>query len=411
MAGCQRSAKQAVVKSGKFLRVVDGCGGSEIQRLRREVGAYQVDLEAKYHALKEALEELEESRNRYAALYDFAPVGFSTLDSKGCIQEVNLTGASLLRMERSQLIGMPMSFFVVKGDLKVFFNHLRRCRLNGGNVMTELSLARASESPVQVQLLSIPQKSFGVEGLHYATVITDITERKIYERERELARLDRLNLIGQIAAGMGHEVRNPMTTVRGFLQLYRNRGPFIEYRDSFDLMINELDRANSIITEFLSLSKSIPFNLKLCKIQAILGNLLPLIEADAAASGIDVVTILEKSPDLFLDEKEIRQMILNLVRNGLEASLPGKNLTIRTFQDGNEVVLSVGDKGEGIDHHILEKIGTPFFTTKDTGTGLGLAICYGIAARHNGVINVDTSPNGSTFFVRFKIPTEAAGRT
>lgn len=97
----------------------------------------------------------------------------------------------------------------------------------------------------------------------------------------------------------------------------------------------------------------------------------------------------------------------NLVRNGLEAMPPGGNLNIRTFMDGKEVVLVVEDQGTGIDPVVLEKIGTPFFTTKDNGTGLGLAVCYSIANRHNANINVVTGPTGTTFFVRFQVPTDS----
>jgi signal transduction histidine kinase len=97
----------------------------------------------------------------------------------------------------------------------------------------------------------------------------------------------------------------------------------------------------------------------------------------------------------------MRQMILNLVRNGLEAMPPGGNLVVKTFTDGDEVIMAVQDQGKGIEPGVLEKIGTPFFTTKENGTGLGLAVCYSIAARHNARIEIETDPEGTTFFVRF----------
>jgi signal transduction histidine kinase len=106
--------------------------------------------------------------------------------------------------------------------------------------------------------------------------------------------------------------------------------------------------------------------------------------------------------ELLLDEKEIRQLILNLVRNGLEAMPVGKKLTISTYMEKGEVVLAVQDEGGGIGSEMLDKLGTPFFTTKEYGTGLGLAVCYSIAARHNAWIEVDTGPGGTTFYVRFK---------
>lgn len=406
----EKSAKHGMIKSGKSLQIIKHSYKGKIQRLIDELETKQLVLETKCQALQESLEDLEESRNRYAALYDFAPVGYVTLDHQGCIQEINLTGASLIGLERPQLIGVPMFIFIAKSDLKLFLDHLRRCRRMDEKVVTELSLAKKSGASVQVQLLSVPHKNiWDCSSSVYKTVITDITERKRYENE--LARLDRLNLVGEMAAGIGHEVRNPMTTVRGFLQMYRKKDAFIQYRGSFDLMIDELDRANSIITEFLSLAKNKAVNLIMQNLNTLLTSLFPLIKADAMVTDKYINLHLAEIPELLLDEKEIRQLILNLVRNGLEAMSPGGNLTIGTHMDSKDVVLSVQDQGKGIESDILEKIGTPFFTTKDSGTGLGLAVCYGIAARHNAVIKIETSPAGTTFFVRFKISNGKQGNT
>ena len=108
-------------------------------------------------------------------------------------------------------------------------------------------------------------------------------------------------------------------------------------------------------------------------------------------------------PDLLLDKKEIHQVIHNLTRNGLEAMPPGGCLFIRTYKDGDVVVLAVQDQGKGIEPDVLEKLGTPFFTTKENGTGLGLAVCYSIAARHNAKIEIETGADGTTFYIKFKV--------
>jgi signal transduction histidine kinase len=113
---------------------------------------------------------------------------------------------------------------------------------------------------------------------------------------------------------------------------------------------------------------------------------------------------------LQLNVTEIRQLILNLVRNGFESMSTGGKLSITTFSTEREVVLSVADEGIGIEPHVLEKLGTPFFTTKLDGTGLGLAVCEGIISRHNGKLKVETSDKGSTFYVYFNTPAaEQAG--
>lgn len=229
-------------------------------------------------------------------------------------------------------------------------------------------------------------------------VITDVTEKR--HLEREIARLDQLNLIGEMAAGIAHEVRNPLTTVRGFLQMSRDNQevlspPFIE------LMIEELDRANAIITEFLSLAKNKVNSKKNQSLNDIIDSLYPLIQAEALLLDRHVSMNLGEISALDLDEKEIRQLLLNLSLNGIEAMPSGGVLAIRTYEENQSVVLEVTDQGTGIKEEWLTKIGTPFFTTKEKGTGLGLAICYSIANRHQATIDIQSSQKGTSFFVRF----------
>ncbi len=229
-------------------------------------------------------------------------------------------------------------------------------------------------------------------------VITDITER--VRLELEMTRLDRLNLIGAMAAGIAHEIRNPMTTVRGFLELTKSdpKNLTIKY---IDLMLAELNRANSIITEYLNLAKNKLSHKTLQNINPVINGLYPLIQAEALRTGKSVILKLEDCPELLLDEKEISQLILNLSLNGLDAMASGGQLFIKTYVEDQNVVLEVKDEGCGIKSEMLSEIGTPFFTTKDTGTGLGLAICYSIAKRHNAKVDLETGDKGTSFFIKF----------
>lgn len=230
----------------------------------------------------------------------------------------------------------------------------------------------------------------------------DVTEKKRFEKE--MYRFEQLNLIGEMAAGIAHEVRNPMTTVRGFLQLSGNKNILRQDKELFDLMIQELDRANGIITEFLSLAKNKMINLELKNLNSVISTLTPLIEAVVREFDQNLKLDLGEIPELLLDEKEIRQLILNLAKNGIEA-MPsgGGHLTIRTYQQNDEIIMEVQDEGEGISPEIIHKIGIPFFTTKEKGTGLGLAVCYSIAARHNAKIAITSDSRGATIIIRFKI--------
>jgi two-component system, sporulation sensor kinase E len=223
------------------------------------------------------------------------------------------------------------------------------------------------------------------------------------EIEKQIARLDRLNIIGEMAAGIAHEVRNPMTTVRGFLQMLAKKEKNSPNVSFYNIMIEELDRANGIITEFLSLAKNKAVNLKYANLNQIIKAIVPLIEADARVSNKNIILELSEIPDLLIDEKEIRQVILNMVRNGLEAMKEKGEVRIRTYCEGKVVVMAIADQGTGIKAEILENIGIPFQTTKDSGTGLGLPVCYSIAARHNAKIFVETGPEGTEFFIKFKL--------
>ena len=232
--------------------------------------------------------------------------------------------------------------------------------------------------------------------------MNDITERKLIESK--MAHLDRLNAIGEVAAGIAHEVRNPMTTVRGYLQLFQKKEEFVNYQDQFGTMIDELDRANSIITEFLSLAKNKAVQKTHGNLNNVIQALFPILQAETFRQGHQLHAQIGEIPDFVFDEKELRQLILNVVRNGLDAMEHSGVVTIKTCSENGNIILAIQDTGSGIPAEVLEKLGTPFITTKEQGTGLGVSICYGIAARHSGIIEVSTSSEGTTFTVTFTLP-------
>ncbi|MDR3588139.1 MAG: helix-turn-helix domain-containing protein [Negativicutes bacterium] len=162
-------------------------GGMPVLRDALQVQA--LDLEIQCRTMQDIIGELEYSRNRYAALYDFAPISYATFDDKGCISEINLHGASLLGMERAQLIGLPMIIFVAESSKKHFLDHLRSCRLTGETVITELQLSTQKAVEIYVQLISTPLPGTGSGQPQYTTVIADITALKNSE-----AALKKLNV-------------------------------------------------------------------------------------------------------------------------------------------------------------------------------------------------------------------------
>ena len=357
-----------------------------------------IDLEVECQALQEYNSELEESRSRYATVFDHSPVGYVILDARGVIVDGNLTAGMMLGIQQQNMIGLPFNVVVHEGDVNLFWGHLRRCKSAKSKVCTEFQLKSFAPIPYYVQMISVPFALLD-QQVYYNTTIIDMSNQK--RLEQELQRLDRLNLVGEMAASIAHEIRNPMTTVRGYLQLFKRRGTTQQEIDDLQIMIEELDRANAIITEFLALAKNKNHLVQMKDINEIITSIYPLAKAEAALGGHEIILELcPQLPMILINGKEIRQILLNLISNGLQAMEHGQ-VIIRTFMEKGKVVVAVEDQGRGIPDEVKHKIGTPFFTTKDNGTGLGMAICYSIIQRHNAALDFVTSPQGTTFFIHF----------
>lgn len=192
-----------------------------------------------------------------------------------------------------------------------------------------------------------------------------------------------------------------MTTVRGYLQFFRNRHCYPEHADRFDIMIEELDRISQTITEYLFLAGNKATDKEPSDLNCIINTLLPLLCAEANKENKIIHWNKGDIATLLLDGNEIRLLIINIVKNALEAVEQGGTIIISTFTDNGAVVLKVQDTGRGIPEKILGKIGTPFVTTKTDGTGLGLAVCYSIAARHDAKIFIQSDSAGTSVSVKF----------
>ncbi|MBY9079863.1 PAS domain S-box protein [Paenibacillus sp. HN-1] len=235
-------------------------------------------------------------------------------------------------------------------------------------------------------------------------VIQDMTEEE--KIRSELSHVERLSLVGQMAAGITHEIRNPMAVVRGFLQLMHEKCP-PDMESYFQIVMEELDRANGIINDFLSLARSGLPTKEDVNLHVLLDELAPLLWADANLRGQSVeLKLCESLPALRLNSKEIKQVILNLGRNGMEAMQPKGVLTLETRCALGRAELLVRDTGSGMTETELGKLFTPFFTTKEQGTGLGLPLCLSIIERHGGTITVESAPGAGTVFT-VSLPCEA----
>lgn len=352
---------------------------------------------------KQAEEALRQSEERFSQAFQASPVMMAIVDwQSNCYIDVNDAWLRAFGFKREYIIGR------ISAELGLFNQNQdigeKALQINPNNNLYNYELSfPAADGEIHIGLAS--SQMIQVDGraccLH---TMLDITQQK--QMEAEIARLDRLNLIGEMAASIGHEIRNPMTAVRGFLQMLSSEARYQKDLGFFDIMIEELDRANEIITEYLGMAKDKRVDLKPHNLDEIVRSLYPMIQADANYKEMGIQLELGNPPKPLLDTKEIRQLILNMSRNGLEAMAGRGMLTIGTTVDGNDVVLYIRDQGPGLAPELVDKLGTPFITTKEKGTGLGLAVCYSIAARHKARIDFETGIEGTSFYIRFPIDQE-----
>ncbi|TEB14708.1 Sporulation kinase E [Pelotomaculum sp. FP] len=380
---------------GWFIGSITNLEAESRKRLQENLDELQGEIERRKFA--------EEQTFKLSRIVEQSPASIVLTDTDGNIEFVNPQFTRVTGYASEDITGFNISR--LGSEPAEFYEQIYEEVREGKEWSGELLIKKKNSDSFWEHTYFTPFKNAAGMTTNFLKISEDITEKK--GLQLEMARLDRLNLVGEMAAAIGHEVRNPMTTVRGFLQLLGKKELYSTDKEYFTLMMDELDRANSIITEFLSLAKNKAIEKKMHNLNSIIRSIAPLLQADATKSDYNVVFELAEIPDMSLDEKEIKQIIFNLVRNGIEAMEHRGTITIKTYRDAGEVVLAVQDQGKGIPDDILSKIGTPFYTTKETGTGLGLAVCYSIAERHNSRIEFKTSPDGTQFFVRFKGSCEA----
>lgn len=331
-------------------------------------------------------------------LIDLCPFGIVLHDQEGKVSAINKAYFEwrLPNFKKEDFVGWSGQYLAEALGLR-WENTASYRALKG----TEILNCYSKKSYGTYLINAVPLRNFDNVIIGSMTVIHDITE---YEKlKEEMTKLDRLNLVGEMAAGVAHEIRNPMTVIKGYLQ-FLSKKVSDSMAEQFCTVLCELERIEQIISDFLSLARNNLTEYKEQDLNAIIREIIPLISVEAIKQGIEVETnLVEDIPSLILNEKEIKQLLLNLIRNSMEAMNQHGILTIETKIIEDAVCLFIADCGCGICKEYQSRIFDPFFTTKDNGTGLGLAVCAGIVRRHNGTIEVQSEEGkGTQFIIAFK---------
>ncbi|MDO7908267.1 ATP-binding protein [Paenibacillus sp. JX-17] len=344
--------------------------------------------------------ELE--RDKFRQFLDNVPLHVLTLDTRLEIVLINEVMLQFFRksspfLSFKDVVGEGIENFIAPNLVKRFRERIEMA-LDG-----QASQESVHSGPyIFYSHISPIRDTYKEEIVGVLVISQDMTEIEMLRSE--LGNVERLSLVGQMAASITHEIRNPMAVVRGFLQLMREKSPG-SLDHYYRIVMEELDRANSIISDFLSLAQNRIVEKEEHHLHDIIYELTPLLWADANLRGQSIELKLDEDlPKLNLNPKEMKQLILNLSRNAMEAMDDKGVLTLKTASSGEQVLFEVHDTGPGIPKNKLDKLFEPFFTTKSTGTGLGLALCLSIVERHNGTITVDSEEGkGTAFRVAFRM--------
>ena len=240
--------------------------------------------------------------------------------------------------------------------------------------------------------------------------VEDVTEKR--SREARLRRAESLAALTTLAAGVAHEIKNPLGSISIHLQLTQKEitnhdtvetGKIKRY---LEVIQEEVDRLNRIVVDFLFTVRPMDTNLEVRDINQVVRELLEFVRFELDEAGVSLRIHLEKHlPNIRLDEKYLKQALLNLIKNAVSAMPEGGILSIETIQKGGEVLLKVNDTGVGIPEELIEKIFEPYFTTKDFGTGLGLTLVFKIVKEHLGEVSVSSKEGvGTSFTLCFPVP-------
>ncbi|WP_054636455.1 ATP-binding protein [Thalassobacillus sp. C254] len=257
----------------------------------------------------------------------------------------------------------------------------------------EMELMLESEEITPFEIKSIPIWFQGDQAkLH---VLVDLTQQKI--NERLMVRSEKLTIAGQLAAGIAHEIRNPLTAIKGFFQLLRHHEAEEAY---YKIIEDELTKIEQISGELLILAKPHSDALKKHNITTIIDSIIKLLQPQASLIGVEILSeFKEEEMHIICEDSKIKQVFINLIKNSMETMDKGR-ITIKAARHLSQTIIQVVDEGKGMSPAIVEKIGTPFFTTKEKGTGLGLFICHKIVEEHHGSIKVDSAEGiGTTFTI------------
>ncbi|MCZ8513541.1 ATP-binding protein [Paenibacillus filicis] len=327
---------------------------------------------------------LEESELRYKSLFEHNPDPILSIHLNGSISNANPAFHRVFGYSEAELLGKTVEPLIFPEHLALWELQFA-ATLKGATPNFEISFLRPDGEPVELSVKNFPIfVGKRIAGVY--TIAQDISERR--RAEEMILRSEKLSIVGQMAAGVAHEIRNPLTSLKGFVQLMQTR---VEGFDSyFNIMQEELDRINFIVSEFLVIAKPQSVRFQPKDAGMILQHTILLLNSQALIHNVNLLTEADPElPPINCDENQIKQVFINILNNSIDSMPDGGQIRIELKRsDDNFVVIRFTDQGCGIPEDRLPRLGEPFYTTKEKGTGLGLMVTFKIIENHGGRMNI-----------------------
>ncbi|MCJ7809137.1 MAG: ATP-binding protein, partial [Desulfobulbaceae bacterium] len=322
------------------------------------------------------------------------PIGLLAIDKDDRIASFNQHAEAVLELSADKTLGS------YAGDIlsKPLSNFLLRLKSQDGLIESEFECPVHSGKTVPLEVIGTVLKDETGGPLGWIMLFRDLTE--IQHLKKEVARSRHLASIGTLAAGVAHEIRNPLSSIKGFATYFKER-----YRDvpedlsTAEIMIQEVERLNRVSGQLLEFARPMTVQKESVSLERLVKHSLKLIEGDAHAKGVEIAFQSAAVPhEAWIDTDRITQVLLNLYLTAIESMEQGGVLTVGVDLEENSdrFRIIVSDTGKGIPEKDLPNLFDPYFTTKSTGAGLGLAIVHKIIESHGGEIRIETTPEKGT---------------
>lgn len=388
----RRYRSLGIRKSGEIIDL-DICGTRIICQGKPMVMTMLLDITEQVR-IEQALRE---SEDRFRKAFDYAAIGMALVSLRGKFLKVNRALCEITGYHEEELLEKTFQMITHKEDLPDHLAYAQKLLAAEINHYTlEERYIHKCGQIVWVQLNVSLVRDEKDRPLYLIAQFQDITERK--QAEEMLRKSEKLNAVGQLAAGVAHEVRNPLTVLKGFIQMMQR------YREDENghlaLMMSEIEHIEAIITEFLVLAKPQALRIKSNNLSQMISHVAALISTKAVMNSIQVCTrIAADLPNIECDENQIKQVFVNILQNSVEAMPNGGMIRIVASRLGRDRVrIRFIDEGCGIANERLPHLGEPFYSNKEKGTGLGLMISYKIIETHKGTIRVESKVGKGTIF-------------